>query len=181
MHLEIPAFEPERVAHIREQSSVQTAQIDRQRPGAGLDVADGKAVFGGAQRVGGAVEGVADESAQDAQWRGGRAEHAPDRVALLEPAKKEVVSIRQIAVRDAERGAQGQRVVPGNAVAVPGHGEEFRSGRGRLPEGKAAAEGRVGEAQRDRESLPLLAGDAADESARVRPGVRHAGGGEEPR
>ena len=90
------------------------------------------------------------------------------------------MAIGEVAVGDAERGAQGERVVPGNAAAAPGQGEVLRSRRGRLPEGEVAPERLVGDAQRDRDPLAFFGGDAADEAARVgvRPGQR--GGGEQP-
>src|SRR5439155_9568269 len=108
-------------------------------------------------------------------------EDAPYQIPLLEAAEEEIVPVRQIPVRDTERAAQGQRMVPGNAARAPGQGEELRCGRRRLPERELASESRVGKTQGEGEPLAALAGDAADEPPHVRPRVRQRRRGEQPR
>src|SRR5437763_3867946 len=97
VQVEVVSRECERVAGIDVERAVQAAEVDRQGPGASLDVEDWKAVLGGPQRVGGPVKSVTREPAEDADRRGRRVEHAPHQVPLLESAEEEIVAVRQIA------------------------------------------------------------------------------------
>src|SRR5439155_6010253 len=155
VEVEVVSRERERVADIGKDRGVQTAEVDGQGPRSGLDVKEGKAVLRGPQRISGAVKGVSRETSK-ARRPSRRVEDAPYQIPLLEAAEEEIVPVRQIPVRDAERAAQGQRMVPGNAERAPGQGEELRCGRRRLPERELASESRVGKTQGEGESLAAL-------------------------
>src|SRR5207244_9427818 len=88
-----------RVAHVAEDRRVQPAQVDRKRPGSGLDVEQRQTIFERAQDVRLARERIRDESAQEANRRRGGIQDGADGIAGVETAELEEVPLREVAAR----------------------------------------------------------------------------------
>src|SRR6266571_7231716 len=167
------------IAHVAEDRGVQPAEVDRQRPGAGLDLQEREPVLEGAEDVGLAGERAAHEAAQDPHRSADRVQDAAHRIARVEPAQLEQVALGKIAAGDAARQPDGEDMVQRPVVLAPGQQEVPGVRGGQLAEGEVRSDRLRRDAGGEREPLSLFGRDAAHEPSRVRVDVGERRRGEE--